>query len=66
MPVMDGVSATRAIREGSTKAKQVPIIGVTASAMKDEKERYLRAGMNAVVAKPIVMKQLMKIIQKLL
>ena len=64
MPVMDGVSATRAIREGSTKAKQVPIIGLTASVMKDEKDRYLRAGMNAGVAKPIVIKKLMETIQK--
>ena len=66
MPVMDGVSATRAIREGNTKAKLVPIIGLTASVMKDEKDRYLSAGMNAVVAKPIVIKKLMKIIQQLL
>jgi len=64
MPVMDGVSATRAIREGSTKAKLVPIIGLTASVMKDEKKRYLKAGMNAVEAKPIVIKKLMKTIQK--
>ncbi|MEJ1336928.1 MAG: transporter substrate-binding domain-containing protein [Candidatus Sedimenticola sp. (ex Thyasira tokunagai)] len=66
MPVMDGISATRAIREGSTKERNVPIIGVTASVMKDEEERYLRAGMNAVVAKPIVIKKLMKVIQELL
>ena len=64
MPVMDGVSATQAIREGNTKQNQVPIIGLTASVMKDEKERYLKAGMNAVVAKPIVIKKLIKIIQK--
>lgn len=66
MPVMDGVSATRAIREGNTKAKQVPIIGVTASVMKDEKDFYIKAGMNAVVEKPIVIKKLMKTIQQLL
>ena len=64
MPVMDGVSATQAIREGNTKQKQVPIIGLTASVMKDEKDRYLKAGMNAVVAKPIVIKKLIKIIHK--
>jgi len=65
MPVMDGVSATLTIREGSTKSSNVPIIGLTASVMKDEKDRYLRAGMNAVVAKPIVIKKLMATIQKL-
>jgi len=66
MPIMDGVSATRAIREGSTKAKQVPIIGLTASVMKDEKDHYLKAGMNAVVEKPIVINKLMKTIKQLL
>ena len=66
MPIMDGVSATRAIREGSTKAKQAPIIGLTASVMKDEKDQYLKAGMNAVVEKPIVINKLMKTIKQLL
>ncbi|RDH84084.1 MAG: hypothetical protein DIZ80_08095 [endosymbiont of Galathealinum brachiosum] len=66
MPVMDGVSATRVIREGSAKSKHVPIIGLTASVMKDEKDLYLKAGMNAVVEKPILIKKLMKTIQQLL
>ncbi len=63
MPVMDGVLATQAIRGSDSAAREVPIIGVTASVMSDEKERYLAAGMNAVVAKPIVMNKLMKVIQ---
>ena len=66
MPEMDGVSATKAIREGNTKSKQVPIIGLTASVMKDEKDYYLSAGMNAVVEKPIVINKLIKIINNLL
>lgn len=66
MPVMDGVTATREIREGTTQSKNSPIIGLTASVMKDEKERYLSAGMNAVVAKPMVIKKLMLTIQRLL
>ena len=66
MPEMDGVTATRVIREGNTNAKQVPIIGVTASVMKDEKELYFKAGMNVVVEKPIVSDKLIKTIQKLL
>ncbi|MET0104652.1 MAG: response regulator [Sedimenticola sp.] len=65
MPVMDGVSATRVIREGSRNIKYIPIIGVTASVMKEEKERYLEAGMNDVVAKPIVIEKLNKVIKKL-
>jgi CheY-like chemotaxis protein len=66
MPIMDGVLSTRIIREGSTKGKQVPIIGLTASVMNDEKDLYLKAGMNAVVEKPILMEKLMKTIQQLL
>ena len=66
MPVMNGVLATRTIREGSTKGKQVPIIGLTASVMNDEKDLYLKAGMNAVVEKPILIEKLMKTIQQLL
>ncbi|MES9961682.1 MAG: transporter substrate-binding domain-containing protein [Sedimenticola sp.] len=65
MPVMDGVSATRVIREGSKNTKHIPIIGVTASVMKEEKERYLEAGMNDVVAKPIVIEKLNRVIKKL-
>ncbi len=66
MPIMNGVSSTRIIREGSTKGKQVPIIGLTASVMNNEKDLYRKAGMNAVVEKPILMEKLMKTIQQLL
>lgn len=66
MPVMDGVSATREIRRGATKAKEIPIIGVTASVMREEKESYLEAGMNAVVAKPIIIENLLKLIREVL
>ena len=66
MPVMSGVLATRAIREHSRNGKQVPIIGLTASVMNDEKDLYLKAGMNAVVEKPVIIEKLMKTIQQLL
>ena len=64
MPVMDGVVATRKIRENNEN--KLPIIGLTASVMTDEKEQYIKAGMNAVVEKPIVIKKLIKTIQELL
>ncbi len=55
MPEMDGLEATRAIRatEQST-GRQLPIIAMTAHAMKGDEKRCLAAGMNAYVAKPIV------------
>lgn len=66
MPILDGVAATREIRSGNGKESQVPIIGLTASVMTDEKKHYLEAGMNAVVEKPIRIEKLIKTIQKLL
>ena len=52
MPVMDGVTATRLIREAFT-AESLPIVAMTANAMKADKERCLAAGMNGFVSKPI-------------
>jgi signal transduction histidine kinase/CheY-like chemotaxis protein len=52
MPVMDGCTAARLIRE-SHAAAQFPIVAMTANAMKDDRDRCLVAGMNAVVTKPI-------------
>ena len=63
---MDGISATKAIRSSESQQKHIPIIGLTASVMSDEKQNYLDAGMNAVVEKPIIFEKLMKTIQKTL
>ncbi len=54
MPEMDGPSAARRIRAlPDREAAQTPIIALTANAMKGDRERYLDAGMNDYVAKPI-------------
>lgn len=66
MPVMGGITATQIIRNEHKNYKQVPIIGLTASVMSDEKDFYIRAGMNAVVEKPILIDNLMKTIQAFL
>ena len=52
MPVMDGIEATKAIRK-MKKYKGLPIIAMTAHAMKEERDRCLRVGMNDHIAKPI-------------
>jgi two-component system, sensor histidine kinase and response regulator len=52
MPVMDGLAATRAIRD-APRYGGLPIIAMTANAMVEDRERCLEAGMNDHVAKPV-------------
>jgi CheY-like chemotaxis protein len=60
MPEMDGISATRFIRkEGFT---QVPIIALTASAVKGEREKCIDAGMNDFLSKPFDEESLLQIL----
>jgi CheY-like chemotaxis protein len=54
MPVMDGLTATRLIREMPVAGKaNIPIIALTANAMKGDEEQYLAAGMNDYLTKPL-------------
>ncbi|WP_375058327.1 response regulator [Zobellella sp. DQSA1] len=52
MPILDGVEATRQIRKLRVN-HDIPIIALTASAMRGDRETSLRAGMNAYVTKPV-------------
>ncbi|RYY67488.1 MAG: response regulator, partial [Comamonadaceae bacterium] len=53
MPVMDGVEATRRIRDMGGRFSMLPIIGLTANVMARERERYMAAGMDECLPKPI-------------
>ena len=53
MPVMDGLTATKMIRESNSPNSNIPIIAVTADAMSGASEYYLNNGFNEYIAKPI-------------
>ena len=62
MPEMDGYEATALIRQ-DPRWRKLPIIAVTAKAMKDDQERCLQAGANDYLAKPIDLDRLFSLIR---
>jgi PAS domain S-box-containing protein len=52
MPELDGYEATRRIREGVAESREIPIVALTAHALKEDLERCLAAGMNDTITKP--------------
>ncbi len=53
MPEMDGITATRRIRDLPGEKAEIPIIALTANTMKGDREMYLDAGMTDYVSKPV-------------
>jgi CheY-like chemotaxis protein len=66
MPVLDGLHATHAIRrfEAESRRRRTPIVAITASAMPAEREQCLSAGMDDVLVKPFVLKELERMLRR--
>ena len=66
MPVMDGLEATRTIRDPQSAVQnhRVPIIAMTANAMRNDREKCLSAGMDDYVSKPVFPKALAEVLEK--
>ena len=64
MPVMDGIEATRRIRALPPPAGNVPVLALSANAMALDLKRYMAAGMNGALTKPIDWPQLFEALAK--
>ncbi|MEN0039436.1 MAG: ATP-binding protein [Cellvibrio sp.] len=67
MPRMDGLTATRIIKEMETKSKKrpTPILGMTANALKEDRDRCMAAGMDDYISKPMRLDELSTKIKRL-
>jgi CheY-like chemotaxis protein len=68
MPEMDGYEATGVIRDPQSKVQnhEVPIIAMTAHAMKGDRERCIEAGMDDYISKPIQVQKLAEVMERFL
>ncbi len=65
MPIMNGYEATETIRAlDRADAAEIPIIAMTADAFSEDHKKCLEAGMNAHIAKPIDMQEVVKQLKK--
>ncbi|MCX8159767.1 MAG: response regulator [Candidatus Saccharicenans sp.] len=65
MPEMDGFEATRQIRQREkSSAEHLPVVAMTAHAMKGDREKCLEAGMDDYVAKPLYPEELYRVIER--
>jgi PAS domain S-box-containing protein len=68
MPEMDGTEATRRIRDGEVgeAARRLPVVALTAYSMKGDRERFLSAGLDDYVSKPVDVDELFMVMRRVL
>ena len=64
MPVMNGLDATRAIRNSNRPDSSIPIIAMTANAYEEDKRECISAGMDEHISKPLEEKEIMAAIAR--
>jgi len=66
MPIMGGITATKKISdfEIEKNEKHIPIIALTANALQGDKEKYINAGMDDYISKPIQIEELKKVLER--
>ncbi len=66
MPIMDGLNATKEIRNIENEYYKIPIVALTANSIAGDKEKYLNQGMDDYLSKPIEFDKLVNILKKYL
>jgi CheY-like chemotaxis protein len=62
MPVLDGITATKMIRQNTSSLFHPYIIALTANVVPEVKDRCLKAGMNDFISKPFKLKELLDVL----
>lgn len=68
MPVMDGLEATRLVRTGKIEnvPQNIPIIALTAHAMAEHRQKFIEAGMDDYIAKPVEVANLQSVLGRII
>ena len=67
MPIMNGLEATKAIRDiGDQKLSKIPIVAMTANAFDEDRKVASEAGMDGFITKPIILDEVISVISNIL